>query len=449
MSPLMSPMSLSLSLSLLALVAWGGSQALLPPGELRALSAAGSRWVDAELQRALQGMHRMQELLQRSDRDHRELQRSLQRAQRGKEEALQLALQKEQELSAQGERCNASVQELWQRCKPCLRQRCVRLYARTCRSGAGPLGRQLEEFLNRSSPLSVWLDGERLERLRERDELLERRRQDLERRFGILEDEVQEIFPDSSGFQEHFQPRFQPRFPPRFPRRFRRFSGAFFPLFQAPHGGFQQLFQPLFPILEDSQGGWESPWDELGTESRNSSNDRMVCREIRRNSAGCLRVRDECEQCREILALDCGQEEPSQQELRAQLEDALRAAERFSRRSDSLLREFQQEMLNTSGLLDQLSRQFGWVARLANRSLGDNDDNDDNSGFLQVTTVLSRAPDPADPADPAPDTEVTVQLFGSEPLALTVPGDIPWDDPKFMELVAEQALRRFRENAVE
>lgn len=41
----------------------------------------------------------------------------------------------------------------------------------------------------------------------------------------------------------------------------------------------------------------------LSAESRNFSTDRMVCREIRRNSAGCLRMRDECEKCREILAV--------------------------------------------------------------------------------------------------------------------------------------------------
>lgn len=77
---------------------------------------------------------------------------------------------------------------------------------------------------------------------------------------------------------------------------------------------------------------------------------------------------------------DCGQEDPSQQELREQLEDAVRVAERFTRRYDSLLREFQEEMFNTSGLLDQLNRQFGWVSRLANYSQGPD-------GFLQVTTV--------------------------------------------------------------
>lgn len=61
----------------------------------------------------------------------------------------------------------------------------------------------------------------------------------------------------------------------------------------------------------------------------------------------------------------------------------MRVAERFTRRYDSLLREFQEEMLNTSGLLDQLNRQFGWVSRLANYSLGPD-------GFLQVTTVSPR-----------------------------------------------------------
>lgn len=61
--------------------------------------------------------------------------------------------------------------------------------------------------------------------------------------------------------------------------------------------------------------------------------------------------------------------------------------------------------------------------------------------------VLSKAPNPEDPSAP-PDTQVTVQLFDSEPLSLTVPGDISWDDPRFMELVAEQALRHYKQNAV-
>lgn len=90
---------------------------------------------------------------------------------------------------------------------------------------------------------------------------------------------------------------------------------------------------------------------------------------------------------------DCQQTDPAQQQLREQLEDALRLAERFTRRYDELLRAFQAEMLNTSSLLDQLNRQFGWVSRLANLTQG-------TDGFLQVTTV--RPPWPEGSERPRP-----------------------------------------------
>lgn len=59
--------------------------------------------------------------------------------------------------------------------------------------------------------------------------------------------------------------------------------------------------------------------------------------------------------------------------------------------------------------------------------------------------VFSKTPNLEDPSAPA-DTQVTVQLFDSDPLSLTVPGDISWDDPRFMEIVAEQALQHFKQN---
>lgn len=46
------------------------------------------------------------------------------------------------------------------------------------------------------------------------------------------------------------------------------------------------------------------------------------------------------------------------------------------------------------------------------------------------------------------DTRVTAKLFDSAPMNLTVPGDIPWSDPKFSEVVAQAALDRYMENAV-
>lgn len=451
----MAPLLLLLGL----LLACGGGQALVPPSELKQLSAAGSKYIDTEVENAISGVKQMKALMERSSKEHQALLHTLEETKRRKEEAVQLAQEKEKELAERQEVCNETMLSLWEQCKPCLKHTCMRFYSRTCHSGSGLVGRQLEEFLNRSSPFSIWVNGERVDELLEREQRQERQREELEERFGLLEDGVDDIFQDSTRVYGRLAPFFQPPFggfreaflpPPavhriRTPARGERLARELHPFGRHPARGFHHLFQPLFELtqrmLDGVPGGWEHPLAGFGPESRNSSNERMVCREIRRNSAGCLRLRDECEKCREILAVDCSQADPAGGALREQFEDALRLAERFTRRYDELLGAFQAELLNTSSLLQQLERQFGWVSRLANLTQG-------SDGFLQVTTVFSKAPNPADPSAPA-DTQVTVQLFDGEPLSLTVPGAIPWDNPRFMETVAEQALRHYKQNAVE
>lgn len=49
--------------------------------------------------------------------------------------------------------------------------------------------------------------------------------------------------------------------------------------------------------------------------------------------------------------------------------------------------------------------------------------------------------------DPA-ETNVSVQLFDSPSMNFTVPGDIPWTDPKFSEVVAQRALDQYKETSV-
>lgn len=48
----------------------------------------------------------------------------------------------------------------------------------------------------------------------------------------------------------------------------------------------------------------------------------------------------------------------------------------------------------------------------------------------------------------AAGTRVSVQLFDSPAMNFTVPGDIPWTDPKFSEVVAQEALDRYKETSV-
>lgn len=55
-------------------------------------------------------------------------------------------------------------------------------------------------------------------------------------------------------------------------------------------------------------------------------------------------------------------------------------AERFTKEYNNLLRRFEEEMFNTSKLLDTLRNQFSWVSSLANHTTSDD-------GIFKIQTV--------------------------------------------------------------
>nr|XP_056708442.1 clusterin [Euleptes europaea] len=438
-------------LPLLGLLLCGeGGFCLVPPNKLQQMSETGSKYIDSEVDNAISGVKQMKILMDETNKDHQKMLNTLEDTNKKKEEALLLAKETEQQLTTKQEVCNETMLALWEECKPCLKQTCMRFYSRTCHSGAGLVGRQLEEFLNHTSPFSIWVNGERVDSLMDETEEQGRRLHDLEERYSVMADGVDNLFQESRLASGRLSPSFS-----IFPNNFwNPFSGISFPftrprVARSAHSFFpsrlfpSQLFQPLLEAFEHDPwlGGNHGRW--LGgfpTEARNFSNDRMVCREIRRNSSGCLRMKEKCEKCQAILDVDCSQTDPDQSRLRERFEEALRRAEQFSRVYDNLFKTFQEDMFNTTRLLDQLNSQFGWVSRLANLTRND-------YRPLRVTTVLSKSSNPEEPSRPS-DTEVTIQLFDSEPQQLTVPGSIPWEDPRFMEIVAEKALRHFKDNEV-
>ncbi|MDT1115786.1 hypothetical protein RNI00_30605, partial [Pseudomonas aeruginosa] len=64
----------------------------------------------------------------------------------------------------------------------------MKFYARVCRSGSGLVGRQLEEFLNQSSPFYFWMNGDRIDSLLESD-----------RQQSQVLDAMQDSFTRASG----------------------------------------------------------------------------------------------------------------------------------------------------------------------------------------------------------------------------------------------------------
>ncbi|XP_054431980.1 clusterin isoform X2 [Pteronotus mesoamericanus] len=414
--------------------------------ELQEMSTEGTKYINKEIKNAFKGVKQIKSLIEHTNDERKSLLVSLEEAKKKKEDALSDTKDTEMKLKASQEVCNDTMMALWEECKPCLKQTCMKFYARVCRSGSGMVGHQLEEFLNQSSPFYFWMNGDRIDSLLENDRQQAHVLDTMEDRFNQASRIMDELFhnrfftrdPLDSYHFASFGP--SPRRPlylnpkTRFARNIMRF-----PMFGPPN--FQDMFQPFFDMIHQAQQAmdvhihrplFQFPMEDFTAEGDN----RTVCKEIRHNSTGCLRMKDQCAKCQEILSVDCSSSDPSQNLLRQELNNSLQLAEMFTKQYDELLQTYQQNMLNASTLLKQLNEQFSWVSQLTNLT------QNEEPFSLQVTTVVSHS---SDSSVPSGSTKVVLKLFDSNPITVTVPEEVSRNNPKFMETVAEKALQEYRQ----
>ncbi|KAG7222692.1 hypothetical protein INR49_026301 [Caranx melampygus] len=418
------------------------------------LSLQGEKYLDKQIENAINGVKEMKTVMQKSSEDHKKFLETLEKTKEQKDEAMRKAQEMEAKLEQEEEVCNETMKALWEECKPCLKNTCVKYYSRTCSSGSGLVGRQLEEVLNRTSPFSIWINGEKIDVLEQEGQRQNREFRQLEEKYSEMADGVDSIYSDTRKVAE--QGSFWPFMAPSFflsPNQ-RRVTRS---LFNNPFHGFQNLFSPMMGMGRNFFGSMDSMMDidtdvapnEDGSVNedvvitRPFGNGRMTCREIRRNSAGCIKFRDECQKCKDIQHIDCSGNKPLESPLKQELEQALAMAERFTQLYNSQLQRFEEDMFNTSSILDLFNRQFGWVSSLANIT-------NSRDGIFRVETVICKDGEEKQPGEEkeSGETNVSVQLFDSPPMNFTVPGDIPWTDPKFSEVVAQEALDRYKETSV-
>ncbi|XP_007578572.1 clusterin [Poecilia formosa] len=442
------------TLALLALFL-ASANCILPPSteELNKISLQGEKYLDKQIENAIDGVKEMKTVMQKSSEDHKKFLDDLEKTKLQKEEAIRVAEEMEAKLAKEEEVCNDTMKALWEECKPCLKKTCVKYYSRTCSSGSGLVGRQLEDVLNRTSPFSIWINGERIDSLEQEGQRQNKEFRNLEERYSEMADGVDSIFSDSMKVADHINPPvfFFPNFLAPAIRRAR----SIHLLFHDPFPNFRSLFSPMMGMGRNLFGPMDSMMDLDSDAAPNEDgnvnedviitrpfgNGKMTCREIRRNSAGCIKFRNECEKCKEIQHLDCSGNRPLEGPLKEELEEALAMAERFTQQYNSLLKRFEERVFNTSSLLDMLNRQFGWVSSLANNT---------KDGIFSVKGVISKGDTEERQGGKTKDadTKVTVQLFDSPPMNVTVRGDIPWTDPKFSEEVAQKALDRYKATSV-
>ncbi|XP_060947781.1 clusterin [Limanda limanda] len=426
---------------------------ILPPSreDLDQLSLQGEKYVAKQVENAVNGVKEMKSVMQKSSEDHKKFLDALEKTKQQKDEALRTAQEMETKLEQEEEVCNETMKTLWEECKPCLKNTCVKYYSRTCSSGSGLVGRQLEDVLNRTSPFSIWINGENINVLEQEDRRQNKEFKNLEEKYTVMADGVDSIFSDSMKVADHVHLNPPVFFLPSFLSPFTRHRRSVRSLFRDPFQGFQSLFSPMVGMGKNFFGSMDSMMDMDADTAPNEDGSvkedvvitqpfgsgRMTCREIRRNSAGCIKFRDECQKCKDIQHLDCSGRRPLEGPLKEDLEEALAMAERFTQQYNSLLRRFEEQMVNTSSILDLFNRQFGWVSSLANNT-------ESQDGIFHVQTVVDRDSEEKKQRE----TDVSLQLFDSPTMNISVSGDIPWTDPKFSEVVAQEALDRYKGAAV-
>ncbi|XP_021572488.1 clusterin [Carlito syrichta] len=437
------------------LLTWESGQVLgdqaVSDNELQEMSNQGSKYINKEIQNAVNGVKQIKNLIERTNEERKILLNNLEEAKKKKEDVLNETRDSEMKLKAFPGVCNETMMALWEECKPCLKQTCMKFYARVCRSGSGLVGRQLEEFLNQSSPFYFWINGDRIDSLLEDDRQQSHMLDVMQDRFSRASSIMDELFQDRF-FTHEPQDSFR-SFPfgltpwrPHFLFPKSRFVRSLMPFSPYEPPSFQDMFQPFFDMIHQAQQAMDVHFHSPAFQHpqmdliREGDDDRTVCREIRHNSTGCLRMKDQCEKCREILSVDCSASDPSQAQLRQELNDSLQLAELLTKRYNDLLHSYQRKMLNTSSLLEQLNEQFSWVSQLANLTQGE------DQYYLRVTTVASHT---SDSDAPSGVTEVVVKLFDSDPITVTVPVEVSRKNPKFMETVAEKALQEYRKKSRE
>uniref|UniRef100_A0A4W2GR74 Clusterin n=1 Tax=Bos indicus x Bos taurus TaxID=30522 RepID=A0A4W2GR74_BOBOX len=377
--------------------------------------------------------------IEQTNEERKLLHSSLEEAKKKKENPLNDTRDSETKLKASQGVCKKTTTALWDECKPCLKQICMKFYAPVCRSGSGLVGHQVTR---RPAPSAQHVSGRGM-RTEYASLILHRvpsvgislpRGSPTPAGCPAVQLKSDPIYletasdPTASGLSptslpHHAHPRFQPpimnpgaRCQPALPaepsQRARQWCG------RAQRDGAAHVAPCDFPCV--------SP----------ENSDRTVCKEIRHNSTGCLWMEEQCEKCQEILGVDCSASNPTQTLLRQQLNESLQLAEKFSRLYNQLLQSYQQKLLNTSALLKQLNEQFTWVSQLAN--LTQNDD----QYHLQVSMVSLEC---SDPSIPSGLTKVAVKLFNSFPITVTVPQEV--SSPDFMENAVEKALQRYRQRS--
>ncbi|XP_029313904.1 clusterin-like protein 1 [Cottoperca gobio] len=430
---------------------------------LKKLSVAGEQCVDEEIKRALLGVKRVKETMEKKEEEHRHLMDALRHSSDKKKGAMQLVWETEQKLEEAKQQCQDLTKSSFEECRPCLEDTCKAFYTSTCRRGFDSFSFKVEEFFRK---MAAQLDD--TEHVYNQDEENVGRTNSPEiedganlellqadSSFSQLLSTISLLYNQSIILVKRKQQVFGHSFLAAFttevrPSRLSTMQGGssagFFRTLGLDHilgsvsdfgrnvlEEFSSTVANVFEEIQESEVYFEQPSTDDGSLSAlGTSHGRYLCKRLRRQASECWHLQSLCETCEDYLLKEC----PSVQKLHFEMEEMYMLLNASQQQHDDRLQLVQRHTADTQTWLSNMEDKYGWVSQLSNSTAGPHNTFCVITVNPQLHTKSIR---------PKADSSVVVTILDSAPITVSVPAELAVDDSAFIQYVAQEALILYKQ----
>ncbi|TMS08938.1 Clusterin-like protein 1 [Larimichthys crocea] len=428
---------------------------------LKKLSAEGEQYVDEEIKRALLGVKRVKEMMEKKEEKHRHLMDALRHSSDKKEGAMQLVRETEQKLEEAEQQCRDLTRSSFEECRPCLEDTCKAFYTSKCRRGFSAFSFKVQEFFRK---MATQLEA--TERVYDEKDENAGHANSPENQVGEDETDLELLQADASFSQLlsnisllHNQSvtlvkKMQQVFGPSFLAAFNTenlpsslmatqggSSAGFFGMVGLDHivdslvhfgrNVLEEFSSTVVDVFEEVQEAEEyfqqSSRDTGSLHALGPSQNRHLCRRLRRQASECWQLQTLCEACEDYLLKEC----PIVQQLHSEMEEMHMLLNASRQQYADRLQLVQRHTEDTQRWLSIMDDKYDWISQLSNSSVGP-----DNIFSVIAVNQQQQVKN----IRPKADSSVAVTLLDSAPITVSVPADLKVDDPAFIQYVAQEAL---------
>uniref|UniRef100_A0A673VM05 Clusterin n=1 Tax=Salmo trutta TaxID=8032 RepID=A0A673VM05_SALTR len=368
------------------------------------LSRDGEHYVDEEMKRALFGVKRMKEVMEKNQEKHEHLMKTL------KESKAELKLQKAEE------QCHDSLRTSFMECRPCLEDTCKTFYTSTCRRGFSSFSFKVDEFFRK---LSSQLETPDQVVNQNQDNLNQTQNSDdpdlelvrLNASFSQMQGKMSSLHNRSTELVNKMHQEFGHGFWVAFTTKLK--PKPLSPTQESPSGGFFMGMGRLSSMGLDDKEYYIS-LDRVMLNVRNVS--------IFPTLPYLYHVPPEC---------------PSVRELHSALEETYLLLNTSRLQYEEMLQVVQKHTDDTHTWLNTMEAKYGWVTQLTNGTLGP-------QHIFGVSAVVLQVRDNGFKGD----TRVVLNILNSPSLTLSVPAELEVQDSAFIQYVVQEALAHYKQSKV-